>query len=79
MATLRYEIVEHDGGWAYRADGTYSETYPNREAAAKAAHKAAGGQAVAGRTTGIVYEDEQGHWHGEIADGADRPQTEVED
>ena len=38
MAMLRYEIVEHDGGWAYRADGTYSETYPNREAAAKAAH-----------------------------------------
>lgn len=79
MTTLKYQIVEHDGGWAYRVGGTYSETFPTRDAAAKAAHRAAGEQAVAGETTGIIYEDDQGRWHGEISDGGDRPQTEVED
>jgi hypothetical protein len=25
---VRDEIVEHDGGWAYRVDGVFSETFP---------------------------------------------------
>ena len=25
MSRITYEIVEHDGGWAYRVDGVYSE------------------------------------------------------
>jgi hypothetical protein len=32
---------------------------------------------VAGATTGISYEDKQGHWHNEVARGDDRPETEV--
>ncbi|HEX4179573.1 MAG TPA: DUF2188 domain-containing protein [Caulobacteraceae bacterium] len=79
MTVLKYEVVEHDGGWAYKVDGTFSETFPSRDAASKAAHRAAHEQAVSGETTGIQYEDPQGHWHEEIADGGDRPQTEVED
>ena len=27
MAKITYEIVEHDGGWAYRVAGVYSETF----------------------------------------------------
>src|SRR5262249_36540671 len=27
MTKIIYEIVEHDGGWAYRLDGVYSETF----------------------------------------------------
>ncbi len=30
-----------------------------------------------GSTDGIVYEDSEGKWHEEVADGSDRPQTEV--
>ena len=78
MSTLTYEIVEHDGGWAYQVDGTYSETFPSHDAARAAAQKAAAEQEQAGETTGIVYEDKQGRWRGEVASGDDRPETDVE-
>ena len=79
MSSVKYEIVEHDGGWAYRMDGTYSETFPSHDAAAKAAHRAATEQEQPGKTTGIVYEDAKGEWHGEVSQGDDRPQVEVRD
>jgi hypothetical protein len=79
MTTLHYEVVEHDGGWAYRVDGTYSETFPTHEAASRAAHRAAGEQRVSGDAEGIDYEDRSGVWHEELAEGDDRPQTDVED
>ena len=41
MAEVTYEIVEHDGGWAYTFDGVFSETYPSHPAALKAAQAAA--------------------------------------
>lgn len=77
MPHLKYEIVEHDGGWAYRVDGSYSETFPNHDSALAAARRAAAEQRVAGDTHGIVYEDAQGVVHEELSDGADRPDTEV--
>jgi hypothetical protein len=78
MTAVHYEIVEHDGGWAYRAEGTYSETYPTHDAASAAARKAAAEQELPGTTTGIEYEDAKGRWHGEVASGDDRPETDVE-
>jgi len=78
MTNLTYEIVEHDGGWAYQVDGTYSETFPTHDAAKAAARKAAAEQEQSGETTGIQYEDKQGRWHGEVASGDDRPETDVE-
>ena len=41
--------------------------------------RAAAEQERPGETEGIVYEDEKGQWHEEIADGADRPHTHVVD
>jgi hypothetical protein len=79
MAQVKYEVVEHDGGWAYKVGGTFSETFASHDTASAAAHKAAAEQQIGGRTTGISYEDSQGVWHEEIADGGDRPGTEVED
>ena len=79
MAKLTYHIVEHDGGWAYQVDGTFSEPYPSREAAHHAARRAAQEQQVPGATAGITWEDEGGRWHEEIAKGDDRPSVEVED
>ena len=78
MSKLTYEIVEHDGGWAYKVGGTFSETFPSHDSARKAAEHAAGEQRVAGDDVGIVYEDAKGKWHGEVASGTDRPDTDVE-
>jgi hypothetical protein len=77
MAQIRYEVVEHDGGWAYKVGGVFSETFPSRERAVIAAEQAAQRQELAGRTEAISYQDEQGNWHQEIARGDDRPNTDV--
>lgn len=77
MSKITYEIVQHDSGWAYRADGVFSETYPTHDAARRAAERAAAEQRVAGDEVGITYEDERGRWHEEIAEGDDRPETDV--
>jgi hypothetical protein len=77
MTRITYEIVEHDGGWAYRVDGVFSETFPSHDAARRAAERAAGEQVVPGETTAISYEDKAGHWHDEVAAGTDRPETDV--
>jgi hypothetical protein len=77
MTKVTYEIVEHDGGWAYRVDGVYSEPFPTHDAARAAARQAAREQAVPGETTAISYEDERGRWHEELAHGRDRPETDV--
>jgi len=79
MTALKYEIVEHDGGWAYRVGATYSETFPSHDAALNAARVAAREQRAPGSTTGISWEDEKGAWHEELESGDDRPQTEVQD
>jgi hypothetical protein len=78
MTHVTYEIVEHDGGWAYRAEGVYSETFPTHDAARRAAERAAAEQRLPGDTTGITYEDERGRWREEISSGDDRPDTDVE-
>lgn len=79
MDTVRYEIVEHDGGWAYKVGDALSETFRTHEAALKAAASAAARQTLAGATDGIVYQDANGEWHEEVADGNDRPATQVVD
>jgi hypothetical protein len=78
MTKLTYEIVQHDGGWAYRADGTFSETFPSHDAARQAAERAAQEQIVPGDSTPISYEDDKGRWHDELSAGDDRPETDVE-
>lgn len=77
MERIVYRIVQHDGGWAYKVGEVISETFPTRDAAWKAARSAAARQEVAGETGPIEFEDAEGHWHEEIADGHDRPKTDV--
>jgi uncharacterized protein DUF2188 len=76
---VTYEIVEHDGGWAYKVDGVFSETYPTHSMALAAANAAAAEQQVPGHSEVIEYEDEKGRWHTENARGGDRPHTTVKD
>ncbi|ESQ93914.1 DUF2188 domain-containing protein [Asticcacaulis benevestitus] len=73
-----YKVLQHDGGWAYQADGTYSETFASHDLALAAARKVAREQTAPGSDTGISYEDTNGVWHEELAHGGDRPETSVE-
>jgi uncharacterized protein DUF2188 len=79
MSDIIYEIVQHDGGWAYTVDGVFSETFASHAAALTAARRAAKEQRTPGRTEMIEYETADGKWHTETASGSDRPETDVED
>ncbi len=78
MSRIVYQIVQHDGGWAYRVDGVYSEPFATHDLARRAAERAAAEQTAPGDDTAISWEDAQGRWHEELASGADRPTPEVE-
>lgn len=77
MAEVLYQVVEHDGGWAYKLGDVFSETFPSHDAARQAADRAAAEQRAPGDTTPISYQDEKGAWHEETASGSDRPDTTV--
>jgi hypothetical protein len=77
MSHVTYKIVQHEDGWAYTVDGSYSETFRSHDQALAAARRAAGEQRISGDTHGIVYEDAAGVVHEEMSDGADRPETDV--
>ena len=79
MAKIVYQIVQHDGGWAYKVDGSFSEPYRGHEDAVAAAKRAAAEQELPGAGETIEYEDEKGIWHVEFDPGTDRPATEVAD
>jgi hypothetical protein len=76
MPNVVYEIVEHDGGWAYKVDGVFSEPFPTHAEALAAAQVAAAEQEIPGHGETIEYEDK---WHTEAASGQDRPYTVVKD
>ena len=78
MANITYRIEEHDGGWAYRLGATYSETYPDHDSAFAAARRVAGEQKVPDEDTYIEYQNTNGDWVNERADGHDRPSPVVE-
>jgi Uncharacterized protein conserved in bacteria (DUF2188) len=77
MTKAHYEVVEHDGGWAYRMQGTFSETFPSKAAAEAAATRAAAEQRALGEPEEIEFEDSKGKWHVEHSAGGNRPETDV--
>jgi len=79
MSHVTYEVVQHDGGWAYKVGDVFSETFRTHEEAHVAARIAAREQERPGSTEEIEYEDEKGKWHDEVAAGSDRPETSVKD
>lgn len=79
MTAIIYEVIEHDGGWAYKVGDTFSETFPSHDAARFAATKAATEHEQSGPTEEIEYQDPKGEWHVEHADGRDRPHTQIKD
>ena len=79
MARVTYAIVEHDGGWAYRVDGTFSETFPAARPRISPPAGRRWSSSSRATTAGITWEDERGRWHAEISSGGDRPEVDVED
>ncbi|MBV1706481.1 MAG: DUF2188 domain-containing protein [Hyphomicrobiales bacterium] len=79
MSRVIYEVVEHDGGWAYRVAGSFSETFASHERALKAARRAAQEHKIPGDTRVIAYQDQAGIRHEETDRGDDRPSTSVND
>lgn len=79
MTKIVYEIIEHDGGWAFKLGDTISETFPNHDKAYAAAKRVAMEQMRPGQTVGISWEDAKGRWHDEISPGDDRPEVDIRD
>jgi hypothetical protein len=79
MVKIIYEIVPHDGGWAYRLGGVYSEAFATHEQALEAVRIVMAEQQVGDESVTISYQDENGRWHEEYSDGGDRPEVEVID
>jgi hypothetical protein len=76
---VTYEIVQHDGGWAYKVNGVFSEAFPTHAEALAAAQLAAAEQELPGDAETIEYEDDRGEWHSETVSGRDRPHPVVKD
>ena len=79
MAHITYKVVRHEDGWAYTVNGAFSERFLTHAEALEAARRAALEQRSPGQTEAIEYEDEKGKWHKELAQGSDRPETDVQD
>lgn len=77
VSDVVYEVVEHDGGFAYKVGDVFSETFATRGEAQDAAASAARRQVRPGDDEDIEFQDDEGSWHHETADGNDRPETEV--
>ena len=75
---VTYEVVEHDGGWAYKVGDVFSESFATRQEALTAANQAAEAHRRAGDDEVIQYQDRDGRWHEETAPGRSRPETKVE-
>ena len=79
MTKIVYEIIPHDGGWAYRLGDTISQSFLTHDAAYAAAKRVALEQMRPGQTVGISWEDDKGRWHDEISPGDDRPEVDIQD
>lgn len=79
MTRIVYEVVEHDGGWTYKVGDVFAETYATHVEASAAAQAAAAEHGQPGETVPIEFEDSDGAWHDETADGDDRPDAVVKD
>ena len=79
MTKIVYEVIQHDGGWAFKLGDTISDTFPSHDKAYAAAKRVALEQMRPGQTVGISWEGAKGRWHDEISSGDDRPEVDIVD
>lgn len=72
---LTYHIGQHDGGWPYRLNDVWSETYPSHVAAREAAHRAARRQQLEGRNAEILFQSEAARGIGNMSKQAIAPRS----
>lgn len=77
--TVKYTVIQHDGGWAYKANGAISETFASHDEARSAAEAAAREQRAPGEATEIFYQGDDGRTRSEHSPSDDRPETIVVD
>ena len=77
MGVITYRVKQHDGGWVHEANGTYSATFPTREAARRSARLAAREHVRSGDTRYIVQKDINARQGDGMADSEDRPRATV--
>ena len=76
---VTYHVDEHDGGWAYRVDQVWSETFPDHASALKAARAAASRQGTSDASVLVTYENTSGQWVTELAGNGERVDADVVD
>ncbi len=79
MTKIVYEIIPHDGGWAFKLGDTISQSFLTHDDAYNAAKRVAFEQKRPGETVGISWEDQRGRWHDELSSGDDRPEVDIVD
>jgi hypothetical protein len=79
MTEIHYKIVQHDGGWTYKLGDVFADTYATHDDALAAARAVAMEQQLSGETVPISWQDADGKWHEEVAQGTDRPIVDVDD
>ena len=79
MTEIHYKIVPHDGGWTYKLGDVFAETFRTHDDAMAAARAVVAEQQLAGDTVPISWQDADGKWHEEVAQGDDRPIADVSD
>ena len=79
MSEVTYEIVEHDGGWAYKVDGALSRcSRPMRQRSRQHRPPPLSRKPPA-RPKRLNTKTRKGKWHTETARGSDRPETHIKD
>lgn len=68
MTKLNYEIVERDGGYAWKLGDAISETYPTRDAATAAAIEDSARRQSGTAPQTPETEGDARRWHNEMAD-----------
>jgi hypothetical protein len=79
MTEIHYKVVQHDGGWTYKLGDVFAETFATHDDAMAAARAVAAEQQLSGETVPISWQDADGKWHDEVAQGDDRPEADVSD
>jgi hypothetical protein len=63
VSKATYRVVRLDSGWAYQADGSYSEQFTTRQAARNAARLAAAQHALTHEKAHQASQKKEGQWY----------------
>ncbi|MAZ17255.1 hypothetical protein [Oricola sp.] len=77
MTNPNYEIVEREGGFAWKLGDAFSETYPTRDAASAAAIEDSAKRQSGKARTNAQADGDARRWHDEMADNDTGHETDI--